>query len=196
MSGSGLSVHNRRWYDGEPGLVQFLATLNLFPRPAQEIVCNTVNELLEKQYHVNQLMSGYRSLGFEKVKRLQFSKLKRRDYDEYLYLHNTINYLGLLSDENLQILLDLMNDLLRYDIDYLNLCKQYDKTASLTDLQHIATTFFRQGGNAVKVFLTAVEKAFSLDNYENRQTEDPKDNDSDIIYDESGKLGQTWRRTP
>ncbi|MEZ4574014.1 MAG: hypothetical protein R2857_03645 [Vampirovibrionales bacterium] len=92
---------------------------------------------------------------------MQFSKLKRRDYDEYLYLHNTINYLGLLSDENLQILLDLMNDLLRYDIDYLNLCKQYDKTASLTDLQHIATTFFRQGGNAVKVFLTAVEKAFS-----------------------------------
>ncbi|MCA9799286.1 MAG: hypothetical protein KC474_07030 [Cyanobacteria bacterium HKST-UBA04] len=196
MSGSGLSVHNRRWYDGESGLVQFLATLNLFPRPAQEIVCNTVNELLEKQYHVNQLMSGYRSLGFEKVKRLQFSKLKRRDYDEYLYLHNTINYLGLLSDENLQILLDLMNDLLRYDIDYLNLCKQYDKTASLNDLQHIATTFFRQGGNAVKVFLTAVEKAFSLDNYENRQTEDPKDNDSDISYDESGKLGQTWRRTP
>jgi len=88
----------QRWHDQQPTVARSVKLLEIFPPDCQILLGETIITLAEKHCKAKELMANLRSLGPEKVLSIFKSKGKRRPYDQLPTVHQALNYMFILPD--------------------------------------------------------------------------------------------------
>ena len=89
----------KRWYDQYDRIAHSIGLIEEFPPPFQRVLGESIIAIAENQCQVKNLMGELRELGPEKVLGLFKSKNKQRKYDSLPEVHQGINYMYILPDE-------------------------------------------------------------------------------------------------
>ncbi len=151
----------RRWYDAYPDVTRFIRAIQVFPAEVQSIICKAVVEMANLEFRVEEQLNQHRSLGSEKLRAFYLARNKRRTYDQNQYVHQTMNYTAILSEENRQFLMQKANEVISLTIDYFGLCKHYQKTPSMDDVSKITEHSIQDGVSAARRYMRQVREIFN-----------------------------------
>jgi len=116
----------QRWYDQDEILAKSVRLLSTFPVEIQRMIAGGIVELSNQECHAEDLMQDLRSLGAEKVLGIFKSKRKRRSYDMVQEVHQALNYMFILSEEDRMLIARQTIAMVTRIYDYLKLCREFE----------------------------------------------------------------------
>ncbi|WP_373532716.1 hypothetical protein [Vampirovibrio sp.] len=149
-----------RWYDSRPKLSQAARLLFTFPDEIKSIISEAVLIIADREFRQDEKERHIRSLGYEKILALHKSKSRRREYDENQHLHQAMNYLYLLSEDNREFMAEHILKMVRYIQHYLETCMITQTAPSLDEIAEITTLYIKSGDESVKLFLKNLRHEF------------------------------------
>ena len=138
-------MNNKRFYDQDPLVSQAINLLMLLPGEIQTLVAECTAKIAESEYRANELMHNMKSLGSDKILGLYKSKQKKREYDQNLLIHQALNYLMLLSEENRRRIASRIVGLIAHIKDYLQFCRSCSMAPNLEHIREIRSTYLKFG---------------------------------------------------
>lgn len=88
------------------------------------MIAEAVILLAEREFAADKRMANLRSLGPEKVLGIFKSKNKRRQADQNPNVHQAMNYLYVLPEEDQRRIADRMIEIINHIFEYLQICSQ------------------------------------------------------------------------
>lgn len=149
-----------RFYEKDPLVKQAVDAMFLFPPEVQVIIASGFSLIAESDCKAKELMNDSKSLGTEKVLALYKSKQKRRPYDFDPTLHQAMNYLMIMSEENRRFLATKIIEMIGFMQDYLKVCQEYTEAPQSQTIEGITKTYSRQGPTEAKAFINSVKAEF------------------------------------
>ncbi len=137
---------NNRWYDQDPTLSKSVQLIDTFPSEIQSIVAEAIMQLAERECNIKELLDNLRSLGPDKVLGMYKSKNKRRRYDGNSSVHQALNYMFILSDNNRLFMAGKIIEIVNHIYDYLRICKTFRKLPDPDDIQAVVDAYLELGG--------------------------------------------------
>jgi len=150
----------RRWYDIHSDTAKFIETISVFPNDVQSIVCNALTHMADVEFHASELIHRYKSIGKERVLALYQSKKKRRKYDQNPFVHTTMNYGAILSDEQRTILMAKATEVIYVTLEYFGLCTTFETQPELSEITRLAEETIQNGGKSARAYLAEVKTVF------------------------------------
>lgn len=149
-----------RWYDRNPRLSVAVQLMMVFPDEFKTIICEGISLLAEREFKVNELIYQFKSLGSDKVLSLFKSKQRKRDYDEHPAMHQTMNYLYVLSDEHKTFMANHIISLVEVVQDYLRLCQRARHAPESQAVGTLTNAYVNTGRDSARVMLKQFEARF------------------------------------
>lgn len=143
----------KRWYERQPKLSQAVKLLIILPDEVRTIIGEALMLLANREFEMSKYSEGSRSLGGDKVLGLYKSKNRRREYDQNETLHQAMNYLYILSDENQDFMAVHILKMLDYMQQYFATCREFNTEPSLEDVAALMQQYVIQGSVEVERFL-------------------------------------------
>ena len=150
------TTQNRRFYDTEPTVSMAISTVLTFPKPFQGTVAKGISLLAIKDFQANDKMSHLKSLGKEVILPLYKSKQKKRFYDTNPDMHNALNYLRVLTQEERIITSTKLLEISKYIEHYLNVCESSTFEPQIQKMQNIRDLYVMRGEPDVKKYTDTV----------------------------------------
>ncbi len=151
---------HKRWYDKDETVSKAVRMLESFPGEIQTVIAEGSLKLAERECKIRELMANLKSLGPEKVLGIHKSKNKRRYYDENPTVHNALNALFILSDENRLFLARHVLDIMNYIVEYMRVCKGYQVDPELEDISTLVNTYVETGAEEARILLKKIGERF------------------------------------
>lgn len=150
-----------RWYDRHKTVSRSVKLIETFPEEIQVIIAQGIISLAERECQARELMSNLRSLGPDKVLGIFKSKNRRRSYDQSGPVHQAMNYLFILSEENRLFVASQVIEIVNYIYEYLKSCKRYEIDANHEDVVELTQTYIDSGAEEAKQLLVNIQEKFS-----------------------------------
>lgn len=141
-----------------------------FPDEFKTIICDGISILAEREFKVNEMISQFKSLGSDKVLALFKSKQRKRDYDAHPAMHQTMNYLFVLSPEHKMFMANHIISLVEVVQDYLRLCQRTQHAPESESVGVITKAYVNQGRDSARMMLKRFEERFH-----DHRTQDQRD---------------------
>lgn len=151
----------QRWYDRHKTVSKSVKLLETFPLEIQAIIADGIVMLAERECQAHELLANLRSLGPEKVLGIYKSKNRRRSYDRNSTVHEAMNYLYILSEENRLFIANQVIELVNFIYDYLKSCRQYKLDARTDDVAELTKTYIESGAADAQQLLEQLQQRFS-----------------------------------
>ena len=135
----------KRWYDQHSTISKSIRLMETFPPEIQDILAEGIIRLAARECQAKEMMVNLRSLGPEKVLGIFKSKNKRRAYDKNLSIHQAMNYLFILSEENRLFIAHQVIDIVNFIYGYLQDCKSYQTVSSVDDIAQLTNVYIDAG---------------------------------------------------
>ena len=178
----------KRWYDQYDRIAHSIGLIEEFPPPFQRVLGESIIAIAENQCQVKNLMGELRELGPEKVLGLFKSKNKQRKYDSLPEVHQGINYMYILPDEERLLIAEQLIELADSFQKYFVLCRKSGQEPSVKLASQLSKTYLQSGKQATEAWLSQVSvEVLASSTLDSAQT---------ITYDErldSGKDGMKIR---
>lgn len=149
-----------RWYDSRPKMSQSARLLFALPDEIKSIISEALLVIADREFRHDEKVRHVRSLGREKVMGLHKSKNRRREYDENPHLHQAMNYLYILSEDNREFMAEHILKMMRYIQYHLETCQITQVVPQIEDLAAITNTYVNSGDEAVSAFLKNLRHEF------------------------------------
>jgi hypothetical protein len=156
-----LIIQSRqRWYDLHPTVSKSVKLLETFPMEVQKLIGEAIIRLAERQCRASDIMTDLRSLGPEKVLGIFKSKNKRRTYDADVTVHQAMNYLYALPEEERERIAEQIISLVSVIYDYLKLCQSYNTTTTPAEVRTLVERFILEGTQGGVIQLDAYRSSY------------------------------------
>lgn len=155
------NLDHQRWYDKHKTVSKSVKLLETFPADIQDIIAEGIVRLAIRECHANELMADLRSLGPEKVLGIFKSKNKRRSYDVNSTVHNAMNYLFILSEENRLFIAGQVIEIVNFIYDYLKDCQKFKAPANPEEVAQITHAYIETGPEEAKKLLASIHERFN-----------------------------------
>ncbi len=149
---------DNRWYDQKPQFQQAIRIFMLFPDQVQSIIGEGIARLAEKECHAHELVKHLKSLGVAKVLALYQAKQKRRSYDNSPVVHQAMNYLTLLSDEERDDMSARIIELTGMIVNYLEHCRTIPYSPTMSEIEAITQVYVDSGADQARELLTTLKE--------------------------------------
>ncbi len=149
---------DRRWYDRDQKSSLAIETILKLPPEMQQIICKAVMQLAEKEIKDREDLENFRSVGMDKILSLYKAKERKREYDRNDQMHDTLNYLGLLSEENRCFVSQVVLDIMLLIQEYLKMCQENDLAVRRRDFEDLTAAYVRRGSSYARQLLGKMEK--------------------------------------
>ncbi|HEY9685483.1 MAG TPA: hypothetical protein V6C52_00760 [Coleofasciculaceae cyanobacterium] len=181
----------QRWYDKHQTVSKSVKLLETFPEEIQVIISEGIVRLAIRECQANELMDNLRSLGPEKVLGIFKSKNKRRSYDNNSTVHQAMNYLYIMTDENRLFIAGQVIEIVNFIYEYLKECKKFKMSAQLEDVSSITQAYIESGSDEARRLLAGIQQRFT-----SKVSERSVGNDEFLSEDQKGlKIREDWFRT-
>jgi hypothetical protein len=151
----------QRWYERQPKLAQAVKLMIVLPDEVRSIIGEATMQLADREFEATRYAESSRSLGGDKVLGLYKSKNKRREYDQNEVLHNAMNYLYILSEENQDFMANHILHMLDYIQQYFATCREFNQVPSLEEVAAMTQQYVSRGSIEVERFLQSLRSRFS-----------------------------------
>jgi hypothetical protein len=151
----------QRWYDKHKTVSKSVKLLETFPEEIQVIISEGIVRLATRECQAGELMDNLRSLGPEKVLGIFKSKNKRRSYDNNSSVHQAMNYLYIMTDENRLLIAGQVIEIVNFIYDYLKECKEFKMSAQLEDVSSITQSYIESGSDEARRMLAGIRQRFT-----------------------------------
>jgi hypothetical protein len=149
-----------RWYDSRPKISQAARLLFIFPDEIKSIISEAILLIADKEFRQEEKERQVRSLGREKILGLHQSKNRRREYDQNPHLHQAMNYLYILSEDNREFMAEHILKMVQYIQCHLETCQLAQRTPDLKEVAEIVHIYIKSGDESVKLFLKQLRHQF------------------------------------
>lgn len=156
----GESESFQRWYDSRPKMSQAARLMFAFPDEIQTIISEATLFIADREFRENERERSVRSLGREKVLGLHKSKNRRREYDYNPHLHQAMNYLYVLSEDNREFIAEHILKMVRYIQHYLETCQIAETAPRIEDVAEVTRRYVQSGEKEVEIFLKKLREEF------------------------------------
>lgn len=147
----------QRFYDIEPSLGKAVGLLMVFPNEMQSLIAQGVSRIAEQEFKAKNLMQDLKSLGSDIVMSLHKSKQRKRGYDRNREVHETLNYLMILSPKQRYLISLKILGLLGTLQQYLKLCRLFSVSPPKAMVATLVETYVKNGEQEAQVYLKAIE---------------------------------------
>jgi hypothetical protein len=178
----------KRWYDQYDRIAHSIGLMEEFPPEFQCVLGESIIAIAENQCQVKNLMGELRELGPEKVLGLFKSKNKQRKYDSLPEVHQGINYMYILPDEQRLFIAEQLIELVDSFQKYFALCRKSGQEPRVMLASQLSKTYLQEGKQATEAWLSQAQMDVSAS--------PTQDLAQTITYDErldSGKDGMRIR---
>lgn len=149
-----------RWYDSRPKISQAARLLFILPDEIKSVISKAILVIADKEFREEEREQQIRSLGREKIMGLHQSKNRRREYDQNSHLHQAMNYLYILSEDNREFMAEHILKMVQYIQYHLETCQLAQRTSDLKDVAEIVAIYVKSGDEGVKPFLKKLRYEF------------------------------------
>lgn len=156
----GESESFQRWYDSRPKMSQAARLMFAFPDEIQTIISEATLFIADREFRENERERSVRSLGREKVLGLHKSKNRRREYDDNPHLHQAMNYLYVLSEDNREFIAEHILKMVRYIQHYLETCQITEIAPRIEEVAEVTRMYVQSGEKEVEIFLKKLREEF------------------------------------
>lgn len=146
-----------RWYDRQPVVSKSVSLLENFPPEYQAALGETIIELAEKHCSAKDLMNNLRSLGPEKVLSIFKSKSKQRKTDNVQQMHQAMNYMLILPDEDRAYIAGQIIEVVGHVFEYFKHCKDQGVSPSALVVGELCGAYIRREFGTLQDFLAQLE---------------------------------------
>jgi hypothetical protein len=136
--------------------------LETFPGEIQAVIAEGIIRLAERECQANEALSNLRSLGPDKVLGIFKSKNRRRGYDKNNPMHQAMNYLFILSDQNRVFIANQVIELVNFIYEYLKICRMYQVSARLEEVSELIRLYLEAGTVEAHQMLEDIRKRLQL----------------------------------
>ncbi len=144
---------NRRFYDKNQLIKTSVDVLNQFPKDLQGVVAKALCSLAVRDYDIEGRIQHLRSLGAEVVLPLYRSKNKLRTYDQVPEIHQSINYLRLLQEDERALIATKLLDVASLVEYYLGFAEEVPMPQKQVDVGEIRERYLSGGQQYARSFV-------------------------------------------
>jgi hypothetical protein len=152
----------KRWYDQQATVSKSITLLETFPSDFQTILGESIIELAENEFNINEMMAELRSLGPEKVLSLFKSKSKRRATDQVSQVHRAMNYMFVLPEGPRIFIATHIIGIVSYFYEYFKMCKQEGIQPSANVARQVCRAYLQGDLQDPHIFLTIVRQQIQI----------------------------------
>ncbi len=157
-----MKQQGKRWYEQHKTVLKSVELLETFPEEIQVVIAEGIIRLAERECQANEALSNLRSLGPDKVLGIFKSKNRRRTYDKTNPVHQAMNYLFILSEQNRVFIANQVIELVNLIYEYLKICQMYQVSAQLEEVSEMVRLYMEGGTVEAYQMLEASRKRLQL----------------------------------
>jgi len=146
-----------RWYDFDSRVSGVIVSLNALPVSAQQQLADFTLRLCEQVLQDQTRKRGFKSLGVEKIVKLNKSGLKRRGYDANKFVYRAMNCLIMLPVESQTKIINDLDESTKLVADYVLFCDTHHLTPSLTVIANLISLVEHLSISKARQYLSSVQ---------------------------------------